>query len=72
MPESDRIILPFHNAIYTLSEQDACALEKQCQEEHFKECQVIAYSIDGKKVKRILPVPAFAIFANVGVMDIVQ
>ena len=71
MPESDRIILPFHNAIYTLSEQEANALEKQCQEEHFKKCQVIAYSIDGKKVKGILPVPAFAISANVRVTDIV-
>ena len=63
--ESDRIILPFHNIIYTLSEQEANALEWHCQKEHFDKCQVIAYSVDQKKVKGILPVPLFAIRANI-------
>lgn len=63
--ESDRIILPFHNIIYTLSEQEANALEWHWQKEHFDKCQVIAYSVDQKKVKGILPVPLFAIRANI-------
>lgn len=65
MPDSDRIILPFHNIVYTLSEQEANALEWHCQKEHFEECQVIAYSIEKKKVKRTLPVPLFTIRANI-------
>lgn len=65
MPESDRIILPFHNVVYTLSEQEADTLEWHCQKEHFEECQVIAYSIEKKKVNGILPVPLFAIRANI-------
>ena len=51
MPESDRIILPFHNVVYTLSEQEADALEWHCQREHFEECQVTAISIEKKKAK---------------------
>ena len=65
MPESDRIILPFHNVVYTLSEQETDALEWHCQKEHFEECQVTAYSIEKKKAKGILPVPLFAIRANI-------
>lgn len=65
MPESDRIILPFHNVVYTLSEQEANALEWHCQREHFDKCQVTACSVDHKKVKGILPVPLFAIRASV-------
>ena len=63
--ESDRIILPFHNIVYTLSEQEANALEWHCKKEHFDKCQVTAYSVDQKKVKGILPVPLFAIRANI-------
>lgn len=65
MPDSDRIILPFHNIVYTLLEQEANALEWHCQKEHFEECQVIAYSIEKKKVKGTLPVPLFTIRANI-------
>lgn len=63
--ESERIILPFHNVVYTLSEQEANALEWHCQKEHFDKCQVIACNVDHKKVKGILPVTLFAIRANV-------
>ncbi len=59
MPESDRIILPFYNVVYTLSEQEANTLEWYCQKEHFEECQVTAYSVDQKKAKGILSVPLF-------------
>lgn len=65
MSENDRIILPFHNVVYTLTEQEANALEWHCQKEHFDKCQVTAYSVDQKKVKGILPVPLFAIRANI-------
>ena len=74
MPESDRIILPFHNVVYTLSEQEnkktktkqeADALEWHCQMEYFEECQVTAISIEKKKAKGILPVPLFAIRSNI-------
>ena len=65
MPEENRIILPYHNAIYTLSEQEADAMQWHCQKEHFEECKVIAYSVDGKKAKGKLPVPLFAIRASI-------
>ena len=65
MPESDRIILPFHNVVYILSEQEADALEWHCQMEYFEECQVTAISIEKKKAKGILPVPLFAIRSNI-------
>ena len=63
--ECDRIILPFHNVVYTLSEQESNALERHCQKEYFEECQVIAYSVDHKIAKGILSVPLFAIRANI-------
>ena len=72
MPENDRIILPFHNVVYTLSEQEANALERHCQKEHFEKCQVTAYSVDQKKAKGILPVPLFSIRANIRTTDIVS
>ena len=65
MPESDRIILPYHNAIYTLSEQEADALEWHCQREHFEKCKITAYSVDGKKAKGVLTVPLFVIRADI-------
>ena len=70
MPESDRIILPFHNVVYTLSEQEADALEWHCQMEYFEECQVTAISIEKKKAKGILPVPLFAIRSNISSIGI--
>ena len=65
MSESERIILPFHNVVYILSEQEADVLEWHCQKDHFEECQVTAYNIEKKKVKGTLPVPLFAIRANI-------
>ena len=65
MPEENRIILPYHNAVYTLSEQEADAMQWHCQKEHFEECKVIAYSVDGKKAKGKLPVPLFTIRASI-------
>lgn len=64
MPEVDRIILPFHNVVYTLSEQDVDALKWHCQQEYFEECQVIAYSVDGKETKSKLLVPLFTVQVN--------
>ena len=58
MPEENRIILPYHNAVYTLSEQEADALQWHCQKEHFEECKVIA-------AKGTLSVPLFAIRASI-------
>lgn len=65
MFKSDRLILPFHNVVYTLSEQEVRALEWHCQKENFEECQITAYSLDQKKAKGILSVPLFAIRANI-------
>lgn len=65
MPEENRIILPYHNVVYILSEQEADAMQWHCQKEHFEECKVIAYSVDGKKAKGKLPVPLFAIRASI-------
>lgn len=69
MFEDARIVLPYHNVVYTLSEQEANALEWHCQREHFEECKITAYSIDGKKAKGMLPVSLFAIKANIRTAD---
>lgn len=59
--EADRIILPNENIVYTLMEQDADALQYHCNQNRFEECDVIAYSVDGKKAKGKLEVPVFAL-----------
>lgn len=62
--EDKRMILPNENVVYTLMEQDANALQYHCNQYHFEECDVIAYSVDGKKVKGKLEIPLFALRAN--------
>ena len=64
MDADKRIILPSENVVYTLMEQDADALQYHCNQHHFEECDVIAYSVDGKKVKGKLEIPLFALRAN--------
>lgn len=62
--ESKRVILPNKNVVYTLMEQEVNALQYHCNQYHFEECDVIAYSVDGKKAKGKLKVPLFALRAN--------
>lgn len=64
MDEAKRVILPNERAVYTLMEQDADALQYHCNQHHFEECDVIAYSVDGKKAKGKLEVSLFALRAN--------
>lgn len=64
MDEAKRVILPNERVVYTLMEQDADALQYHCNQHHFGECDVIAYSVDGKEVKGKLEVPVFALRAN--------
>lgn len=64
MDDDNRIIEPSKYVTYTLMEQEIEALQYQCNQHHFKECKVIAYSVDGKKVKGKLEVPLFYLRAN--------
>lgn len=59
-----RVILPNENIVYTLMEQDINALQYHCNQYQFEKCDVIAYSIDGKKVKEKLEVPLFTLQTN--------
>ena len=62
--DAKRVILPNDSIVYTLMEQDADALQYHCNQYHFGECDIIAYSVDGKKVKGKLEVPLFALRAS--------
>lgn len=62
--ETKRVISPNENVIYTLMEQDVDTLQYHCNQHHFEECDVIVYSVDGKKAKGKLEVPFFALQAN--------
>lgn len=59
-----RVILPNENIVYTLMEQDINALQYHCNQYQFEKCDVIAYSIDGKKAKGKLEVPLFTLQTN--------
>lgn len=59
-----RVILPNENIVYTLMEQDTNALQYHCNQYQFEKCDVIAYSIDGKKAKGKLELPLFTLQAN--------
>ena len=69
LPETDRIILPYHNVVYTLTEQESDAIDWHCKDEHFEICQITAYGIDGKRVKGKLPVPLYAMRASIRAVD---
>lgn len=64
MDKEKQGILPNEYAVYMLTEQDADALQFHCNQHHFEECDVIAYSVNGKKVKGKLEVPLFALRAK--------
>lgn len=62
--DAKRVILPNDSIVYTLMEQDADALQYHCNQQHFRECDVIAYSVDEKKVKGKLEIPLLALRAS--------
>lgn len=64
MDAAKRVILPNDNVIYTLMEQDFTALQYYYNQHHFEKCDVIAYSVDGKKAKGKFDVPLIALRAN--------
>ena len=64
LDDESRVIEPYHNVVYTLMEQDANSLEWHCKQNFFKECDVIAYGVDGKEIKGKLEVPLIAIRAK--------
>lgn len=63
--ENDRIILPYHSTVYTLSEQEVDTLEWHCKREYFEKCQIMAHSVDSKAAKGVLEIPLLAIRANI-------
>ena len=67
--ENDRIILPYHSTVYTLSEQEANTLEWNCKKEHFEKCQIIAHSVDDKTAEGLLEVPLLAIRASIRTVE---
>lgn len=64
MDEANRVVLPSQNVVYTLMEQDADALQHHCNQHRFEQCNVIAYSVDGKIFKGRLKTPLFALQAD--------
>lgn len=67
LDDESRVIEPYHNVVYTMMEQEADALEWHCKQDYFEECDVIAYRVDGKKIKCKLKVPLIAIRAKFAV-----
>ena len=67
--ENDRIILPYHSTVYTLSEQEANTLARNCKKEHFEKCQIIAHSVDDKTAEGLLEVPLLAIRASIRTVE---
>ena len=51
LSSEDATILPYHNISYTLTQQDADAIEWHCKRLGFKQCRIIAISVNGKKCK---------------------
>lgn len=64
LDNKSRVIEPFYNVVYTMMEQETDALEWHCKQDYFEECDVIAYCVDGKKIKGKLKVPLIAIRAE--------
>jgi len=63
--ERDRLILPYQSLTYTLMEQESESLEWHCREKNFSSCDVIAYSMDGKRVTGKLEVLLIQLRASV-------
>lgn len=59
------VLVPYQKTEYILTQQEAEVLQKKCNVEHFEKCEIIAYSIDGKKVRSEIAVPIFTIRASV-------
>ena len=62
--DSQQVIAPYQSVIYTLTEQEADALQWHCNQAHFKTCDVEVHGIDGKQIKSTLSVPLFYIRSN--------
>lgn len=62
--DSQQVIAPYQSVIYTLTEQEADALQWHCNQAHFKTCDVEAHGVDGKQIKSTLSVSLFYIRSN--------
>lgn len=62
--EQSRVILPYHNIVYTLMEQEADSLLYHCKKSHFEKCKVKAYNLSGKCIKGQLEVPLISLRAS--------
>lgn len=49
--DEEKVIMPYSSKRYILSEQELNALERHCEEKSLKHCKVLAWDVDGKKIK---------------------
>ena len=52
----DATVLPYHNISYVLTQQDADAIERHCKRLGFKQCCIVATTVNGEKIKENIDV----------------
>lgn len=52
----DATVLPYHNISYVLTQQDADAIEWHCKRLGFKQCRIVATTVNGEKFKENIDV----------------
>lgn len=52
----DATILPYHNISYVLTQQDADAIEWHCKRLGFKQCRIVATTVNGEEFKENIDV----------------
>ena len=52
----DATVLPYHNISYVLTQQDADAIERHCKRLGFKQCCIVATTVNGEKFKENIDV----------------
>ena len=63
----DATVLPYHNISYVLTQQDADAIERHCKRLGFKQCCIVATTVNGEKFKENIEVDDYTcIKCNIG------
>lgn len=52
----DATVLPYHNISYVLTQQDADAIERHCKRLGFKQCCIVATTVNWEKFKENIDV----------------
>ena len=63
--EENRVILPYHNVVCILNEEELDAIRWHCDQRQFRVCDIIAYTGNHKEVKSELNIELFAIQAKI-------